>query len=61
MESPLTKDRRLSNENAFSSPKGLPYAGIYPNSDEDDPYDNEELELHISENLNNILDNKTNE
>lgn len=52
------KDRCLSTENVFSTPKGLLYTEIAPNSDDEDVYDsNDELEMHIKEDLSHILAN----
>ncbi len=56
--SKIEKDRCLSTENVFSTPKGLLYTEIAPNSDEEEVYDSNdelELEMHINEELSNIL------
>lgn len=43
------KERALSNDNIFSSPKGLPYFAdmAFPQLDEE----NEEIEMHIDEDI----------
>jgi hypothetical protein len=56
--SKVDKDRCLSTENVFSTPKGLLYTEIAANSDEEEIYDSNdelELEMHINEELSNIL------
>jgi hypothetical protein len=54
----IEKDRCLSTENVFKTPKGLLYTEMAPNSEDDDVYDsNDELEMHIKEDLSHILAN----
>lgn len=55
------KERRLSNENAFSSPKGLAYTAVsydeeeHQNIQEMYDEDEEEIDLNLDEDLKNQI------
>ena len=49
------RSKTITSENAFSSPKGLPYFSdmVYNKLMEEDNANNEEIEMHIDEEMQN--------
>ena len=47
--------RRLTNDNVFSSGKGLPFLDMACHSDEEQGDESDEVEIHISENIDKLL------